>query len=132
MHFRPATHSLVRAFLVTLAVAVVAQQETPKPTKTTFSSSAGQIKQGDSVTLTGTVAAIAPSDGTPSGSIEFFDGPSSLGSVDLAAVDGRVEASLALTSLSVGPHPITVRYSGDARFGRSVSPPEFVLVVARQ
>lgn len=105
---------------------------TPNPSRTAFAASARQITHGDKVTLTATVSALSSNDGTPSGTVEFFDGATSLGSATLAATDSGMQGSLALTDLGVGPHPISVRYSGDASFAGSVSVPEFVLVLARQ
>lgn len=128
------SHSVVRLFPLALValVAVSLQAATPKPTRTTFASSARQVTEGDSVTLKATVAAIAAPDGNPTGSVEFFDGATSLGSVELASTEAGTEGSLALTTLGVGPHPITVRYSGDATFAGSVTAPEFILILARQ
>ena len=103
-----------------------------KPSRTAFTASARQIVQGDSVTLTATVSALASTDGTPSGTVEFFDGATSLGSVTLTSSESGTQGSLKLSDLVVGPHPISVRYSGDSTFGGSVSVPEFVLVLARQ
>jgi len=54
-----------------------------------------------------TLSAAVPADAT--GSIEFFDGTSSLGS---SAVASGV-ATLAVSSLAVGTHSITASYSGD-------------------
>jgi hypothetical protein len=103
----------------------------PKPSRTTFSSSARQVEQGKTVTLKALVSPLAAADGIPSGSVEFFDGATSLGTAELSAVDGGLQGALTLT-LALGPHPISVKYSGDASFAGSVSVPEFVLVVARR
>ena len=58
----------------------------------------------DSETLTATV-----SPGAASGTVEFFDGPTSLGSSPVAAG----VAVLAISSLTVGPHSLTAQYAGD-------------------
>jgi hypothetical protein len=116
---------------VVLAVAVTLGANAPKPSRTTFSSSVRQLVVGDSVTLKAAVSAVVAADGTPSGTVEFFDGATSLGSVQLAATQAGVEGSLTLNNLAVGPHPISVRYSGDSTFGGSVSAPEFVIVLAQ-
>ena len=58
---------------------------------------------------------------TPTGTVEFFDGATSLGT---GTVDGSGKATLTTvgtTSLSAGSHPITVVYSGDANFNTSTS-----------
>ena len=123
------------AVLVTLTLILIAgvlQAMPPKPSRTTFQSSARQVTVGENVTLKATVAAIAPADGVPTGSVEFFDGATSLGSAQLASTDDGMQASLTLNTLAVGPHPITIKYSGDGTFAGSVSVPEFVVVLAAQ
>jgi parallel beta-helix repeat protein len=57
-----------------------------------------------------TFVATAVAAGTPSGSVTFFDGSSSLGAV---ALDGSGRASLTVTNLSTGSHSITASYGGD-------------------
>jgi hypothetical protein len=49
----------------------------------------------------------------PTGSVTFFDGSKSLGSVDLAS---NGVATLTISSLATGSHSITAQYSGDADF----------------
>jgi hypothetical protein len=70
------------------------------------------------VTLTASVKALL--DATPSselpalaGTVEFFDGKTSLGVVDPGA-DGT--ATLTTSALTAGRHFITAKYSGDAAF----------------
>ena len=119
--------AVITAILAGAALSAAA----PKPTRTTSAASAKQVTVGQNVTLKATVAAIAAADGSPTGSVEFFDGATSLGSVNLAATDTGSEASLTLSTLAVGPHPINAVYAGNATFGGSVSVPEFVLVLAK-
>jgi hypothetical protein len=69
---------------------------------------------GQSVTFTATVSAAA---GTPTGSVEFFNGSASLGTVGLS--DGV--AALEVSDLTVGTHNITARYGGDDTFAASES-----------
>jgi hypothetical protein len=116
--------------LTFVLVSVALHAWTPKPSRTTFSTSARQVTEGTAVTLTATVSAIAPADGVPAGTVEFMDGATSLGTATLADVDGSMQASLAVT-LAVGAHPISLKYSGDAIFGGSVSVPETVFVLAQ-
>ena len=126
---------LLAAVAVAIGIATVGRAQSSanlKPSRTTFSSSAKQAVQGDNVTLKATVSAIAQSDGTPTGTVEFFDGATSLGSVSLSSTQSGNEASVTLNTLALGPHPITAVYSGDGTFGGSVTPPEMVLVVAHQ
>ncbi len=65
---------------------------------------------GDSVTLTATVASTT---GTPSGSVQFLDGTSVVGTVPLNAQGAAVFTA---TSLSSGTHAINAVYSGDQNF----------------
>jgi hypothetical protein len=118
------------AVVLCVSLSAIALAEEPKASRTTFSASALQVADGDAVTLKASVSALRPDDGVPTGTVEFFDGATSLGTADLAAVDGGAEAQLTLT-LALGPHPITVQYAGDTTFGGSVSVPSFVLVVGR-
>jgi len=65
-----------------------------------------------SATLTATVT---PSSAT--GSVEFFDGPTSLGTAAVAS--GAAE--LVTSSLALGPHSLTAQYLGDASLAGSTS-----------
>ena len=72
---------------------------------------------GQSVTFTATVTAVAPGSGTPTGSITFLDGSTTLGTATLSG--GK--ATFKTTALAAGPHTITVSYSGDGNFVTSTS-----------
>jgi probable HAF family extracellular repeat protein len=74
-------------------------------TRTGLISSGNHVTLGQPVTFTATVAGNAPT-----GSVQFFDGNTSLGTVSLPL--GNV-AALAISSLAVGTHSITAVYSGD-------------------
>ena len=74
---------------------------------------------GQSVTFTATVTAVAPGSGTPTGSITFLDGSTTLGTATLSG--GK--ATFKTTALAAGPHTITVSYSGDGNFVKSTSAP---------
>ena len=74
---------------------------------------------GQSVTFTATVTAVAPGSGTPTGSITFLDGSTTLGTATLSG--GK--ATFKTTALAAGPHTITVSYSGDGNFVTSTSGP---------
>lgn len=80
-------------------------------------SSANPSVFGSPVTLSATVTSSA---GTPTGSLTFLDGTTSLGSVTL---DVTGSAALTTSALSVGGHSITVQYSGDDNFSSTTSPP---------
>lgn len=74
-------------------------------TSTTLSVSPGQASQGQTVTLTATVAGVQPS-----GSVTFLDGNVSLGSALLS----NGVASLSVSNLATGSHSLSASYAGDA------------------
>jgi hypothetical protein len=67
-----------------------------------------------SVTLSVTVAG---TPGTPTGSVTFKDGTTTLNTTALASG----AASFSTSTLAVGPHSITVSYAGDSIFGAATS-----------
>lgn len=71
---------------------------------------------GQKVHLSATVDSRA---GTPTGTIQFFDGSTSLGSAPL----DNGQAAIDVTDFSVGSHSLTAVYSGDAMADGSTSPP---------
>ena len=79
-------------------------------TTTTLTSSANPSVSGQSVTFTATVAVVPPATGTPTGTVTFKDGATTLGSGTLA---GGV-ATFTTTSLTVAGHSITATYGGDS------------------
>jgi ELWxxDGT repeat protein len=72
---------------------------------------------GQSVTLTATVSADALGSGTPTGTVTFRDGITTLGTGILSGGT----ASFTTSGLSAGSHSITVVYDGDADFLTSTS-----------
>ena len=64
---------------------------------------------GQNVTFTAQVSAVSPGGGTPTGSVDFFDGATDLGTVALTAG----AASISTSTLALGSHSITAKYSGD-------------------
>jgi len=91
----------------------VAQTVNQASTGTALTSSVDPSLFGQPVTFTAT---INPSSG-PTGTVQFFDGISSLGTV---ALSGGT-ASLTTSALAVGSHFITATYSGDTNFTGSTS-----------
>jgi hypothetical protein len=85
---------------------------------TSLQGSASSITQGQSVTLTATVAPMAPGGATPTGSVTFFDGSTSLGN---AGLQSNGTAQLAVTSLPVGTDSVTAHYGGDTSYSASDS-----------
>jgi autotransporter-associated beta strand protein len=74
---------------------------------------------GSAVTLTATVTAASPGGGTPTGSVEFFTGSTSLGAVALTNGVGVIASS----NLVVGTNTITAHYRGDTNYVQGTSPP---------
>ena len=72
---------------------------------------------GQSVTFTATVSIVAPGTGTATGSVNFMDGTTLLGSGPLTGG----AATFSTSSLAAGSHAITAVYSGDTNFGGSTS-----------
>src|SRR2546427_194147 len=85
--------------------------------RTSLRSSPNPSVFGQAVTLTATVSPVAPAVGTPTGTVTFSDGTTSLGVVTL--VNGS--ASLTVSTLAVGSHPLTAAYSGGGNFQASTS-----------
>ncbi len=75
----------------------------------TLTSSATTVLSKNAVTFTATVAS---SSGTPTGSVTFLDGTTSLGTGTLA----QGVATLTTSALAAGVHTITAQYGGDANF----------------
>ncbi|HEY6196178.1 MAG TPA: Ig-like domain repeat protein [Candidatus Eisenbacteria bacterium] len=86
-------------------------------TSTSLASAPNPSSFGQSVAVTATVAAIAPGAGTATGSVEFFDGVTSLGIVALSGGSAVLNTS----ALTVGTHPLTAVYAGDGSFTGSTS-----------
>jgi probable HAF family extracellular repeat protein/ELWxxDGT repeat protein len=85
---------------------------------------------GQPATFTATVAA-ATGAGTPSGTVTFKDGTSTLGTGTLHVVNGTDQASFMPTvPLSAGPHSITAVYNGDVNFSASPASPKLALTVS--
>ena len=101
--------SLVGGQVVTAGLTTTVTSSTPNPS--VFN---------ESVTFTAAVAPVAPATAIPTGTVEFFDGVTSLG---VATVDGSGNATLAVSTLPVGVHSITsVFTSADlAAFANSTS-----------
>jgi uncharacterized delta-60 repeat protein len=73
---------------------------------------------GQMVTFTATVSAVAPGAGIPSGTVVFKDGATTITGV---TVNAAGVATLNYAGLAVGTHSITASYSGDANFSGSTS-----------
>src|SRR5438309_1777811 len=87
------------------------------PTTTSLSSTPNPSVIGQAVTLTATVSPVPPAVGTPTGTVTFNDGTTSLGVVTL--VNGS--ASLTVSTFAVGSHSLTAAYSGGRNSQASTS-----------
>jgi Glycoside hydrolase family 44/Bacterial Ig-like domain (group 3) len=88
----------------------------PTATLTSLTASSTQLTTGQTVKFTATVAPQS-GNGTPTGTVTFSDGATSLGSATLTSGT----ATFSTSTLSNGPHTITAAYSGDANFSPSSS-----------
>ena len=73
---------------------------------------------GQTISFTATVAAVAPGTGTPTGSVTFMDGKTTLGMVGLTAGS----ATYTTKRLTTGSHTITAVYNGSSSDITSTSP----------
>ncbi len=90
-------------------------------TATALTSSANPAKFGQAVIFTATVTAQPGFDkGTPTGTVKFFNGTTSIGS---SALNGSGVATLTILTLPGGTDSITATYSGDTNFVSSTSSP---------
>jgi Big-like domain-containing protein/PQQ enzyme-like repeat protein len=88
------------------------------PTATALSSTPSPSSSGQAVTLTAQVTTTGPS--TPTGSVAFLNGTTTLGTVRL---NGSGIAILTTKLLPVGANQLTAKYNGGAMGFTSVSPP---------
>jgi len=102
---------------VTSTSPILSQTVNLDSTTTKLSSSNSSSVYGQSVTFTATVSANSPGSGTPTGTVAFMDGSTSLGTGTLS---GGV-ATFSISTLTVGSHSITGVYSGDTNFTTSTS-----------
>jgi hypothetical protein len=96
----------------------VSQVVNKASTTTALASSVNPSLFGQSVTFTATVATTTPGAGTATGTVQFFDGQTSLGTVTLASGSAT---SAAITNFGVSTHSITAVYSGSSSFVTSTS-----------
>jgi|GEM_PF-1187038 len=81
----------------------------PANTNTTVGSSSVSAVFGTSVTFTATVTTVAPGVGTPTGTVQFAVDGTNLGTP--VALVGTTATSQAISTLSVGNHPVTASYT---------------------
>lgn len=105
---------------------VVASQAMVTATTTTLTPPTGPAVAGQPVTFRATVAG-AVGTGTPTGSVNFFDGTTRLGA---GSLDANGVATLTVAGLSAGSHGISAAYGGDATHAASTTPVASLEVVA--
>jgi hypothetical protein len=83
--------------------------------KTSLTNTPSTSTPGQPVTLTATVTG---SGGPPTGTVSFFDKGNLIGQ---ATLDAAGQASITVSTFSVGRHKLTVGYSGDGTFNPGIS-----------
>jgi hypothetical protein len=91
-------------------------------TTTGLTSSEKPSKAGQTVTYTATVAAVSPGTGTPTGTVTFKDGTSTI-SCDSGSqtLNGSGTATCSLAYATVGSHSINAVYAGSSAYDGSTS-----------
>jgi hypothetical protein len=92
----------------------------PASTSTALASSANPSVTGQSVTFTATVSATSPGSGTPTGTVNFRDGGTTISGCGTQTLNGSGVATCAST-MTTGSHTITAVYSGDSNYSTSTS-----------
>ena len=105
------------ATYATSTSSVVNQVVNQAASGTALGSSLNPSTFGASATFTATVTGPG---GTPTGTVQFKDGVTDLGTP--VALNGGGVATLATRALSVASHPITAVYSGNGTYNTSTSP----------
>lgn len=113
----------VKATNTAIDGAILALSAAPTTTSTALGSSLNPATAGQAVVFTATVTA---SSGTPTGTVQFLDGATVLGTP--AMTSGVATGSI--SSLTVGTHSITAVYSGDSTFSSSSSAPLIETITA--
>src|SRR5437867_5470 len=118
-HPLSATYSGSATFAASTSPTVTHVVNAPAPAATTTSlnSSPNPSTFGQSVSLSATVTPVPPASGTPTGTMTFQDGATTLATV--ALVGGS--ASFNTSTLAVGSHSLTAVYNGSASFAASTS-----------
>src|SRR5262249_40964366 len=90
--------------------------------------SSGNISLSDNVTLTATVSAVSPGSGTPTGTVTFMDGTTTLGTGTVGA-NGVATLTKTGTDRGAGSHSITAVYGSDVDFNASPASAASIVVV---
>ncbi|MCU1347582.1 MAG: hypothetical protein JWO56_612, partial [Acidobacteria bacterium] len=115
----PGSHAITAAYAATASysgsTSNIVNQVVAYATSVGLGSSSNPAFVGASVTITATIT----TTGTATGTVQFYDGMTPLGAP--APVSGSNTATYTSSALSVGSHPITATYSGDATHSGSTS-----------
>jgi hypothetical protein len=90
-------------------------------TTTAVGSSNNPAVTGGNTTYTATVAPVSPGAGTPTGTVAFTDGGTTITGCGAVALNGSAQATCSQTSLTTGSHTIVATYSSDTNFSASTS-----------
>jgi hypothetical protein len=90
-------------------------------TATALISSVDPSVSGESLFYTAAISAVAPAAGTPTGTVAFFDGASTIAGCGAQPLVAGT-ASCTVTYAGVGTHVVIATYSGDPNFTASTSP----------
>ena len=104
----------------------ISQAVNQAATSTALTASPNPVNVGQSVTIMATVSVVAPGAGTPTGTVSFFDGATTLG---VGVLNGAVTATLSTSLLAAGNHSVTVSYGGDSSFAGSTSTSSITVTV---
>jgi hypothetical protein len=85
-------------------------------TRTTLTSSALVVSASTPVTFTAVIGVLLPGTGLPTGTVTLREGNTVLGTAEIQIVGGRAQATLTLSTLSVGRHLLSAWYGGDGRY----------------
>src|SRR5665213_1104350 len=113
-HSITASYTATSGFLASTSAAVTLVINAPQVTTTALSASPNPASQGANVVLTASTTAAS---GTPTGTVTFYDGTTSLGAASLSGGT----ATLTVTTLGLGAHSLTASYGGGGGFGPSTS-----------
>lgn len=110
-----------------LASSALVTQQVNKAATTTTVVPSGVLLSGAEITLTASVATTAPGAGTPAGTVQFFDGATSL-SPSITVVSGSAAYTTNTLTVSGNIHSITAVYSGNSDFATSTSVAASVMI----
>lgn len=100
----------------------ITQQVGPAAVTVTAIPDTGTSTYGDTVHFGATVVPNQPGSGTPTGSVVFLDGGTTLATVPLTPrTAGGAEATIAVSTLDAGDHTITAAYQGDGDYPAATS-----------